>query len=793
MRGLVALILIGLALRAGASPAFQVAWQPGEPAETASPEPPSGDLAPMPPLTPAPVTGLQTSPAPEGVPPATRQSKATLEGDAGRVLTDSSVRVDGNVRFTYEGYTITSDRAEGNADQAIFLFEGNVLLESPTETVRAHRLTFNTRTRAWVVLEAKGRLEPGRFEGQVTEPVFVGGEYVQGQPEHIIGRKGSFTSCDLTEPHYHISAGAIEIYPGDRLIARKASLWLGDRRVLSLPTLIIPLRQILGRSPLVPQVGRSEDEGFFVKTLYNYGGTFNSYGSLKLDWLEKRGFGRGLEHFYRIAGGAGSVYLYNLLDKVTGKQNWTGRLQHSQKIGRMRASVLTDYRQNSYYYSSSSTTRNTELTFADQGHSTSTNLAIRQSATQGFGTYKTLSSNLQHSRSITRDLRTSLSLDYSRYESPSFGDTVIPPNEELNSRFEANQRTRYFDLQVNANKRQNLTKGGNQDSFFSTLDRLPEVLLTTDSYRFKSGFLAAVPSRIQLGYGRFREEPNHIETDRFLFDYDLTGKSVSLGSRTDLNFSSGFQQTAYGDNTAQYIASANATLSSRIGRESTAEIVYYRRQPHGYAPFRFDFANRYNSLNARYNFRDARNLRLTLYTGYDFTQDISPWQNLNIRMLYRPVSWMLLTTATSYNLNKRPSFFGSTGVSPWGAVTNFLQVRHPRGFNMDLATIYNTTREQMDTIRAQVETPLGRWWKIRALTSYSGQRKAFDYKHLLITRDLHCWEASLLVSEESSFIRSRREVRLDIRIKAFPFTQAFGVGQLGQVLDTSVGDVYGGF
>jgi len=736
----------------------------------------------------------ETQAPPEQAVEAQAGELLTLEGDS---LTyyppDQTVTAQGNVHLTYKGYTITSDQAQGNLDQQIFEFEGHVFLESRDETIRARRLTFNLRTRGWIVRDSEGRLEPGLFKGDVVEPLFLGGQYVQGQPDHLIGEEGSFTSCNLPgHPHYHISARSVEVYPGDKLIARHASFWAGDRRLLTFPTLIIPLKQVLGRSPLVPQVGQNDVEGYFVKLLYNYGGTINSYGSLKLDWLQKRGIGRGIEHFYKIAGGVGSVYIYNLLDKVTGKQNWTGRFQHRQKIGRVMASVATDLRQNSYYYASSSTTRNTELTLFDQGHSTSTNLSVRQGSTQGFGTYKTLTSSFQHSRSLSRDLRTSLSLDYSRYETPSSGDTPIPPAEELNSRFEASQRTRYFDIQLTHTKRQNLTKGGGQASFFSTLDRVPEIMLSTDSYRFQKGLLAALPSRLQLGYGRFREEPGHVETDRFLFKYDLTGKSFRFGPRIGFNFNSGFQQTVYGDNTALYSVNLNASLSARVGRESTTEINYYRQTPHGYAPFRFDFINRYDTLSLRYNYRDSRNLRLTLYTGYDFTQNQSPWQNLNIRMLYRPVGAILLTTATSYNLNKQSSLFGSN-ISRWGPLTNLLQVRARGSLNMDLSTVYNTSRSNWDTVRAQLEVPLGRWWKIRALTSYSGLRKQFDYKHLLITRDLHCWEASLLVSDENSFFRSRREVRFDIRIKAFPVTQAFGVGQFGQALDTSVGDLYGGF
>jgi hypothetical protein len=38
--------------------------------------------------------------------------------------------------------------------------------------------------------------------------------------------------------------------------------------------------------------------------------------------------------------------------------------------------------------------------------------------------------------------------------------------------------------------------------------------------------------------------------------------------------------------------------------------------------------------------------------------------------------------------------------------------------------------------------------------------------------------------------RSDRQIFFQLRIKAFPIFQRFGIGQFGQVIDTSIGEAY---
>ena len=75
------------------------------------------------------------------------------------------------------------------------------------------------------------------------------------------------------------------------------------------------------------------------------------------------------------------------------------------------------------------------------------------------------------------------------------------------------------------------------------------------------------------------------------------------------------------------------------------------------------------------------------------------------------------------------------------------------------------------------------------MAGYNGFSNTFDYRNVMITRDLHCWEASLVYTDQTGFYNGR-SLMFYLRIKAFPIFKQFGIGPYGQAQDTSVGDVY---
>ena len=60
----------------------------------------------------------------------------------------------------------------------------------------------------------------------------------------------------------------------------------------------------------------------------------------------------------------------------------------------------------------------------------------------------------------------------------------------------------------------------------------------------------------------------------------------------------------------------------------------------------------------------------------------------------------------------------------------------------------------------------------------------------MLTRDLHCLEASAIFREETVFGRKERDLRFVLSIKAFPVNKEFGLSRSGQYLSTDVGEIF---
>ncbi len=84
---------------------------------------------------------------------------------------------------------------------------------------------------------------------------------------------------------------------------------------------------------------------------------------------------------------------------------------------------------------------------------------------------------------------------------------------------------------------------------------------------------------------------------------------------------------------------------------------------------------------------------------------------------------------------------------------------------------------------------IGSKWRLEGIASWNGMASKFDYKSFRLTRDLHCWEASLSYNDETGFRRDKG-FSLEFRIKAFPGVDRFGIGQYGQAVDVSMGEYY---
>lgn len=173
--------------------------------------------------------------------------------DADAITYDAAQRVvtaQGNVRITLRRYRLFSDAVRYDLRTEIIVATGRIRLVDPEgRELRGQSLTYNTRTE-------EGVLEPA--EGFLERRVYVRGRRLDVAPTLYIAHESIVTTCDPQRPLYRIVARRIEIVPEKEIVAYHASLYLRDRRLITLPRYVVSLRP--------PEVG-TQFPGFGVNAV----------------------------------------------------------------------------------------------------------------------------------------------------------------------------------------------------------------------------------------------------------------------------------------------------------------------------------------------------------------------------------------------------------------------------------------------------------------------------------------------------------------------------------------------
>lgn len=690
----------------------------------------------------------------------------------------------GNVHALYREFKVTSETATADLRTKVATFSGNVVLTIQGQDVRGQSLTINMDTRAWSFQSASSELRPELFPDIIKAPVFLTGKTITGIADQEVSvTGGGFTTCNLEHPHYFMDAKQVTVWPNRKLVAKDAAFYAIGRLVFKIARFAVPLRQVRDRQILMPRVGQTQEEGFFLKAAYTVLASAANTGTLKLDLMTKKGVGVGYEDNYTVRAGSGNLWLYQLSDQNRHLNTLTGRFTHEQTLGTIKANLSSDYRANSYQYSPGSSSLSNDLRLSRYRDTANTNMEIRYTQDHGFGTFANLASSLQHNQVLSANSSANVSFDYFRATNPIFvnGNSINAANSQLASRFDYQRRESLFDWNFRVNKINDLSDEAfiqQSGTRFAGTEKIPELELTSSTDRLKTRFPFGLPANLGLAVGEYNEDLGRVQTSRAAFDVEVPPKSYTLAEKLKLNASAGFRQYFYGDNTAQYAIQTALALNRKIGKKSSAVINYRYLRPRGFTPFRFDFIGKYNFLNARIDVLETERLKYSIYSGYNFGASSFRWQDIVGRVSYAPNDTYLLYASTGYDLNR----------SQWRALINQVRVRVDNNFKLDVGSRYDFQQHKFATLKAQLDTPLTEKWHIRANAGYNGFTNAFDYRNIQLVRDLHCWEMSIAFVDQQGFWQERG-FQLSLRIKAFPIFDNFGVGQFGQSLDTSVGDV----
>lgn len=720
---------------------------------------------PLPPKSPLESTaGQKLPPAPDP------QGKFEIIG-AGDIIQDGDVaNLSGGAEFVYEGYHVLADNASWNRITHVANLFGNVKITSADTVIKGERVTIDFDHSTYQSHNAEAQISPKDLGGRVKGFIYAKGENSFGSKVETRTFNSDFTSCNKEEPHYSIGGDDTTVRPGKRIIFRRAKLRLFGRTVFRLPFLSIPLDNRNYKN--LPEVGYSTYEGYYVKTNYSIPLPKNHELRTRLDYFSKLGVGYGLGYGYESRRTNGFLQFYSISGPADSLQLSN---QHRQVFSWGSVVMDTDYQKNNYLSSPGSTILSNRLTVDLPGKRGNDRLSYSRSS-QDSANYGTVNQTLTlaDTRKIGTTGETNLNLSY--IDSSSKSTSTHTDSQQLDVLFKASEDT---PKGLASLEYQRAIPIGSEGSFFSGSDRTPVLNFSSDSDKLLGKkFSNFLPFRTDFSFGEFQNfDGSHVTRQSADFNFQKSDRS---NKPLKSDFTGEFRQGIYSDDTAQYILAFGNTTSYSLGRDSSANFRYNYLRPYGYSPLSQDQTGRTNLASVDLSYRVIPSLLFAGQTSYDITrlQDQlgTPWQQVGIRSEFRP----------SKNFQARSLATYDTYQQAWS------NVRIDSGYQsgqtlVTIGALYDGIRHTWSTTNLFLNNLKIGKTLIGATLSYNGYTQQFDSQQYNFIYDLHCAEAVLTWSEFNTGFRPGRTINFFIRLKAFSFDSAFGLGQRGQPLGTGTG------
>jgi len=639
----------------------------------------------------------------------------------------------GNVRIYYRDVILSGERAHFDGEHTITI-EGNPSLRSQRgdAILNAKLITFDTD---------KGIATLTGGSGATTEGVERGRLYYTGKEIRSLRNgvthidQSSFTTCDDPKAGYHFEARTVDIYPGDRLIARKAVLYLGIIPVAYIPVLVIGLAQHANRSlnTSTPEIGYTQTTGVFAKERLSFYRSDNWYGYYVLNYFQKLGVELGYVAFYQRKDNrrSGSFnfdeFSYNRLNGNQKRLNLaiTDNENFSQKLhGNFAFSYNGNY--GPFVYLPPSFSLNSSVSYTGTKAQENYTFSRYQSGSQqssssyGFTDSRQLTSRISQQISISESTNRNELFSASNTDNLHFNTLTHITGAE-------------FDTDITIDK--------TDQTFLSGIDKLPEITLRP---RLRSS--ARLPYSVNFVLGRYHEFPSNVDASKEEANISLGPIYYRVFNNTDFNAGVNVRQDIYGTGDEKAQVTQNMSLSSTFGKHFSNSLSY-------------------NEVNTNGNRFGPFQTLDVLGGNSSIAQDV-------LRIFNKNYYNLTLSSGTSFNHIAQP-------------IAYQLTLRPFRVAYVQLGGAYDPSFTKFGPTNVQVATPFGHDSEVQfsANIFYGGvlgqrgiMNKAIYYRHIIG----NCYEIQV------SYRQDLKEVDATINLLAFPSRTAnFGLSQNGPIIPQS--------
>ena len=396
------------------------------PTTTGSPPPQILQQATLPPEPSAaprvsPTAGPIVIASPSPTPSATPAPQNTLGPNDYAILGDhfSGNRgagqpsdLDGHVTILYQQGVIGGDHAHYDGVRYIDLTGHTFVKNASGDTVLyADSVRFDTLDQHAILLNGRGQSTAGVEQGKFY---FKGATMTTDHDGVTHVNRANLTTCENPRGGYHIESKTLDVYPGDKAVAKSSVLYLGALAILYLPIIVISLRDDqLGskRNPgFVPLVGYSQAEGFWIKARIGFSPSDTYYGYYRVEEFTKIGLGLGYVGTILRKDGRREtdINFYTIKNRIDGSQNTNLAVTDQEAFSRTtRGTIALNYTGDYGPLTSlpAQYTLNAAVDHADargdhQDYSFSRSSTGSQSATDNYG----ITDHVQFSQTLQNDI-----------------------------------------------------------------------------------------------------------------------------------------------------------------------------------------------------------------------------------------------------------------------------------------------------------------------------------------------------------------------------------------------------
>jgi len=260
------------------------------------------------------------------------------------LIEDGKIVMSGGSSLKYQQLRLESAQIKYSVDDRILIAEGitvetdtgSVLEDTPVlydadQKLYGNRMTYNIETR-------RGKVEVGWT--QYEQGYYKGKRLRQVEEEVLFVESGSYTSCDLDDPHYHFYSRKMKMKARDKIFAKPVVLFIGPLPVAALPYYVFPIRKGRHSGFLTFELGSFQKGQRYIRKLGYYWAA-SDYWDIQggLDIYENdRVIVNGMINYalrYRLSGNIGGSFTrttrwLNFQRNIT--QGWAVRFAHNQTL-----------------------------------------------------------------------------------------------------------------------------------------------------------------------------------------------------------------------------------------------------------------------------------------------------------------------------------------------------------------------------------------------------------------------------------------------------------------------------